>query len=179
MSEKEIQNHNEDGVKLYELGFNLVSSIAEGDLDTEFKNLKDIITKQGGVISSESKPELINLAYTISKMIDSRRSKYSQAYFGWVRFTIESSKLEDLKKEVELFPNMLRFLLITTKEEGGISASEVAKMINGEKSGEVSKDEEKEEEVEEEVLDEELNEEKEDSDSEVDEAIDELLEDSK
>ena len=180
MSETEIQNHDED-IKLYELGFNLVSSIAEGELDKEFINLKSIITKHNGAIVSESNPALIDLAYTMIKNIDSKRIRYNQAYFGWVKFNAFPDVIEELKNELEFMPSMLRFMIINATEEGNIPASSIAKEISGEKTEEsedsVDKKEEKEDSSK--TEDEAVEDDSEENTEEIDEAIDTLVEESK
>lgn len=181
MSETEIQNHDED-IKLYELGFNLVSSIAESELDKEFISLKDIITKHNGSIVSESSPTLINLAYTMIKNIDSKRVRYDQAYFGWVKFNAFPDVIEGLKDDIEYLPSVLRFMILNASEEGNISSQTVARAISGEaepvteKETEVSEDDKEtpfEEEKDSETTEPEADVE------EIDEAIDTLVEESK
>lgn len=130
MSDKEIQNHDE-GIRLYELGFNLVSSLPEEELDKEFNNLKQIITKNAKEIVKESDPTLIDLAYTISKNIESKNYKYDTAYFGWVKFNAEAEALEKIKEELDLFQPMLRYLLIKATEGGEITSEEVSQTIKG------------------------------------------------
>jgi ribosomal protein S6 len=175
MSEKEIQNHDE-GIKFYELGFNLVSSLPEAELDKEFNNLKDIITKNGEEIVSESKPTLIDLAYTMTKNVDSKNYKYDTAYFGWVKFKSDAESVLKIKEELDLFSSMLRFLLINASEAGDISSEEVANMISGKKEEvkEEPKEEVKEEPKEEEVKEEVTEEEKVDEEK-VDQAIEDLV----
>ncbi|MFT5179799.1 MAG: ribosomal protein S6 [Candidatus Paceibacteria bacterium] len=139
MSETEIQNHDEV-IKFYELGFNLVSSLPEAELDKEFINLKEIITKNGKEIVSESNPTLIDLAYTISKNVESKKQKHDTAYFGWVKFKAEAESLVKMKEELDLLPSMLRYLLINATEEGDISSEDVANAIKSNNEKEEPRD---------------------------------------
>ena len=185
MSETEIQNHDED-IKLYELGFNLVSSIAESELDKEFISLKDIITKHKGSIVSESNPTLIDLAYTMIKNIDSKRVRYDQAYFGWVKFNAFPDVIEGLKDDIEDLPSVLRFMILNASEEGNISSQTVARAISGEVEEVVEKKDEASEDNKETPSEESKVEEKAPEAEEpkadvekIDDAIDTLVEESK
>ena len=67
-------------------------------------------------------PKMTNLAYSIQKVISNVRSKFSTAYFGWIKFAIDSSKVLELKKQIDLNPNFIRFLILKTVKENTIAA---------------------------------------------------------
>lgn len=102
----------------YELAFHILPTIAEGEVATIFQGLKDIITKHGGETALEEAPARFDLAYEIVKYLEGRNRKFSSAYFGWVRFTINPAEVEAIGKAIEEDNQILRHLLVRlTKSE--------------------------------------------------------------
>ncbi len=131
-----------ESLKVYELGFHFVPVIAEDDVAVQFSHLKSFIEKKGGEFISEDFPKLRDLAYEISKTVKSQKKRYSQAYFGWVKFTLEADKIEALEKELKAFDPMLRYLLIKTVAENTMSS-----VTKEEKKGAKADDSSEEKEV--------------------------------
>ncbi|MCA9367650.1 30S ribosomal protein S6 [Candidatus Kaiserbacteria bacterium] len=96
----------------YELAFHVLPTVAEGEVPTVFQNLKDMITKAGGTITGEETPARFELAYEIVKYLEGRNRKFSSAYFGWIRFTVEADKLAEVSQNVDATKELLRHLLI-------------------------------------------------------------------
>ncbi|MDP9249727.1 MAG: 30S ribosomal protein S6 [bacterium] len=108
--------------RVYELGYLLVPTIPEEEVPAAFGNLKEMATSLGGIPVSEEMPKLIPLAYTMSKVVQNVRHKFNTAYFGWIKFTMETEKVLELKKKLDLDPNLVRFLLLKTVKENTIAA---------------------------------------------------------
>lgn len=124
MQEVEIKGENkasEENSKVYELGYLLVPTIKEEDVSINYGNLKELVLSFGGEVISDEMPKMINLAYTMSKVISNVRSKFDTAYFGWVKFTMDSAKVLELKKRLDLDPNIIRFLILKTVKENTIA----------------------------------------------------------
>jgi len=96
----------------YELAFHILPTIAEGEVPTVFQGLKDLITKHGGEITNEETPARFDLAYEIVKYLEGRNRKFSSAYFGWVRFTLNPAEVDEINKTIEGDNQILRHLLI-------------------------------------------------------------------
>jgi ribosomal protein S6 len=128
MSDKE--NTTSEGTKLYELGFNLVPTITEDNLDTEYAAVKTTLEKAGATLATESKPAMINLAYTMVRTVESKKQKYDKAYFGWVKFNAEVETVEKVKAELDLNESVLRFMITKATAEGDVSSEEVARMTD-------------------------------------------------
>jgi ribosomal protein S6 len=102
----------------YELAFHVLPTVAEGEVTTIFQKLKDTIIKHGGVITSEEAPARFDLAYEIDKHLEGRNRKFKSAYFGWVRFQVNSAEIAAITEAVEGTKELLRHLLIKlTKAE--------------------------------------------------------------
>jgi len=178
MSETETANAQGDA-RLYELGINLVPTL-EGKIDAAFEAIKSIITKSGGEITADSNPVLIKLAYTMGKNIDSKWYRYNTAYFGWVKFTAQSSAIADIKEELDVDAEILRYMIIKTTADASTEASAVADAVASDKDGDPVAPEEVEPEVVEEVEESEdaVSSEEEETKPEVDAEIDEKIEEA-
>ena len=129
MSETENKVNKEDATeksgadsKVYELGYLLVPTIATDDVPASYGNLKELVSSFGGEIIGDEMPKMTILAYSISKVISNVRSKFNTAYFGWIKFTMAPEKILELKKTLDLDPNIIRFLILKTVKENTIAA---------------------------------------------------------
>ncbi len=113
----------EERLKVYELGFHFVPTLAEDDVTVKFSELKSIVEKLGGEFISEDAPKPISLAYDISKTIKGQKKWYKNAYFGWIKFTLIPDDVAALEKEVKLNDFILRYMLITTVRENTVIGS--------------------------------------------------------
>ncbi len=102
----------------YEFAFHVLPTVAEGEVAGVFAEIKAHIAKHGE-IKGEENPERIDLVYPIVKQIEGKNRKFTSAYFGWVRFSLESDKVSDLVEEIGGVQTLLRHLLIklTAEEE--------------------------------------------------------------
>lgn len=103
--------------RVYEVGFHLVPSIPVEDVPREFGNIKALIEKNGGVFISEDMPKLRPLAYSMFKVVGTKKEKCNEAYFGWVKFEANSDAIKTIKTEVESLDSVLRALVIQTVRE--------------------------------------------------------------
>ncbi len=103
--------------RIYELGYHLIPILGEEDVEKEREALVATITTLDGEVIDEEKPALINLAYTMYKKVNNKKTPYDQAYFGWIKFRLSPDELVNVKKDVEREDNILRYLLIQTVEE--------------------------------------------------------------
>ena len=184
MSENEIKDSSiqNDEVRLYELGINLIATQEEKIL-SDFEVVKNIIKTQSGEVKSESTPVVIPLAYTMFKNVDSKNIRYNTAAFGWVKFVATPDKIELIKEELDLNFDILRYVILKTTEDANTDSTVILEAL----SEKTEVDERKgrrnsntEEESSEEVA--EVAKEEESSETPVkviDEAIDTLVEETK
>lgn len=118
----EIEGIEEVNSRVYELGYLLVPTIEEENVPAVHGDLKDLVTSSfKGEIISDDMPKAMTLAYTMLKVTNNVRNKFNNAYFGWVKFTMDSDKITELKKKLDLDPNIIRFLIIKTVKENTIA----------------------------------------------------------
>ena len=110
----------ENNDRFYEIGFLFTPTTPEVEVEKEVATLKSIIEKEGGAVHSESIPEFIDLAYTMEKTVGSKKSKYSQGYFGWIKFTIDPSAIAPISKAFDGNLALIRYILVKTNVENTI-----------------------------------------------------------
>lgn len=108
--------------RVYELGYLLVPTLSAEEVPVVFGNLKELVASLGGVHISDEMPKMIPLAYSMLKVVANVRNKFNTAYFGWVKFSMESPGIVDLKKKLDFDPNFIRFLILKTVKENTIAA---------------------------------------------------------
>lgn len=107
----------DDAKTVYEIGYLFISSVPKEKVAGAVTTLKEVLSKKKAEFIGEESPELIPLAYTMIKKIGTANHRFDEAYFGWIKFEMEAGDIEEVKKTLDLMPEMLRFLLITTVRE--------------------------------------------------------------
>lgn len=108
--------------RIYEIGYLLSPAVRDENLSAALDTIKDAVTAASGTILSEGEPEFIDLAYEMTRVIENKNIRFTQGYFGWVKFSIEAIKLPEIKEKLEADINIIRFLLLKTVEENTVVA---------------------------------------------------------
>lgn len=149
---KETKNLSEDQGEssIYEIGYHIAPTLNEEEVKDFVSSTKLFIEEKGGKIISEGLPEMCSLSYSLSKNIDSKNQSFNKAFFGWVKFAIESSIVEKVKKAVEDKKETLRLILVKTVKENTIFQPKISRLKKDDKEGDtLENDETKEVSVEE------------------------------
>ena len=94
----------------YELAFHITQNIDEAGVQKTYQELEKFVTSHGGIVLFSKEPEKIRLAYPIKHQAGS--------YFGFFNFNLESSEsVNQIRDELRLSPNIIRFLVLKLKEE--------------------------------------------------------------
>ena len=112
----------DNGARVYELGYLLIPTISTDELPAAYGDLKELVASLGGEIISDEMPKMINLAYQMLKVTANVRTKHSTAYFGWIKFTMTPAKVLELKKKLDFDAKTIRFLILKTVKENTIAA---------------------------------------------------------
>lgn len=115
-----------DDLQVYEIGFHILPTVTEAELREEVSKIHESITSSGGAIISESFPELINLAYEISKRSESKYTRFNKAYFGWVKFELERENIKIVDESLKSNPQILRHIIIKTVKENTLYIPKIA-----------------------------------------------------
>lgn len=93
----------------YELAFHLLPSFEDEVLEQKKRELEELISKNGGVISRSGEIRKTKLAYPI------RKERFSN--FGYVEFFAPGEIVEKLNKELLVNDNFLRHIILKKEEE--------------------------------------------------------------
>ena len=107
--------------RVYEVGYLLVPTIEEDQLQVVYGNLKGLVSSFGGKEISDDMPKMMEIAYPMVKVVQNVRSKFNTAYFGWMKFFMDAEKVNELKKKLDLDPNIIRHLIIKTVKENTLA----------------------------------------------------------
>ncbi|TSC69033.1 MAG: Uncharacterized protein G01um101456_376 [Parcubacteria group bacterium Gr01-1014_56] len=111
-------NAPKDNRPLYEIGFHVVPTIEETKVGEVVETLRAEVKKAGGEIVGEQAPQKMVLSYVIERATSGKREKYSEAYFGWIKFVVEDrAGIVGLESYLQQNKTILRFLFIKTERE--------------------------------------------------------------
>lgn len=102
---------------VYEIGFHILPFVGDQGVSHEVGEIKALLEKGKAEIISEDFPRLRPLAYPLSKVLKGEKKVCKEAYFGWIKFEMDSGSIEDFKVKIEKQDNILRFLIIKTVRE--------------------------------------------------------------
>lgn len=116
--EKELKNIGTDitdgNLTVYEVSYLFLPSIAHEQIPSKAAALKGMISSVGGEIISDEDPVLVDLAYSMTKIVQTVRHKVTSGYFGWIKFEIGREGIETVKKALDSNDEVLRSLFIKT-----------------------------------------------------------------
>ncbi len=104
-------------VKVYELGYHLIPTLAEEEVPQYVNKIKDALDSYGAVVISEEMPKKIDLAYTMFPTVNNKKQKFAKGYFGWIKFEVDTESAHSFKKDLEIMDEVFRSLLIVTVRE--------------------------------------------------------------
>jgi ribosomal protein S6 len=106
------------GEKIYEIGYHIISSIAEENIPAEVAKVKDYLAKEGAVIIAEETPALRPLAYSIKKAFGGTYKTFDKAYFGFIKFELpEGGDITKIDEKLKANENILRHIVVKTVRE--------------------------------------------------------------
>lgn len=135
----------EKDVRIYELGYWFVPTIAAEAIVDQVTDLKNKLSLKGAVFITEEEPYLRELAYEMCKVINNKNHYFNEGYFGWIKFELDPSLAPVLHAELELDPNIIRSLITQTVRENTVYTKRpaVAKREDEDNEESVSKEEDK------------------------------------
>ena len=106
------------GEKIYEIGYHIISSVAEENIPAEVAKIKEYLSKEKAVIISEENPALRPLAYPIKKATGGAYKTYDKAYFGFIKFALpEEGNVISIDEKMKANENILRYIVVKTVRE--------------------------------------------------------------
>ena len=105
-------------VSVYEAGFHVVPTVAESKVGEVVERVRAAIEKLGGSIIAEGFPQKVSFTFIIERAVAGKREKYSEGYFGWMKFESPAAAAKQLEDVLLADRDVLRSLIVrTTREE--------------------------------------------------------------
>lgn len=112
---------------IYEVGFHLVPNGGEESVGPAVEAIRKAINDslksgQSDVeIVKESYPQKVTFAYTIERAEQGKREKFTEGYFGWIKFALkpeaERAQVALLQEKLRAMKMVLRYLVVATVRE--------------------------------------------------------------
>ncbi len=104
-------------VRIYEVGYHIVPTTKEEDLDKIVGSVRSIIEKSGGSFIAEGAPALTRLSYPMSIREGEKHLEYDRGYFGWIKFGADVGVAHALNESLKKNPDLLRHIIFRTVRE--------------------------------------------------------------
>lgn len=113
-----MSEENEDKIlRIYEVGYHLVPTLSEGEVESAIGVIRAAIEKAGGLFIAEGAPLLTKLAYLMATKEGGKRVTHDRGYFGWIKFEADTSAAETVRSHLAEHAPILRSMVFETVRE--------------------------------------------------------------
>ena len=106
--------------RVYEISFIFDNKLDEGAALDKANAIKQSIATLGGSFISEEAPYMRELAYEMVRVVNNVNVRFSEGYFGWVKFEMDGSKVKEFEKALKLDEQLVRYLVVKTVRENTV-----------------------------------------------------------
>lgn len=103
--------------RIYEVGYHIVPTVAEDNLDKVVGDIRALIEKANGTFIAEGAPILTKLSYDMEAREGDKYVRYDRGYFGWIKFEAPVATAHALESSLKTNPNVLRHIVFQTVRE--------------------------------------------------------------
>jgi len=125
-------NENEtmmvDEKEVYEISFIFDNRLTEEKATEKLETLKKDIASLGGSFISEETPYMRELSYEMTRVVNNVNVRFSEGYFGWVKFELTPSSIEEINKKLKLDEEVVRFLIVKGDKDNNIFTKDIPAM---------------------------------------------------
>lgn len=104
-----------DEMAVYELAFHIVPQTPEDGVGSVVEKLRKLIGN--AEIITEQFPAKRALAYVVEIAHTGKREKFTEGYFGWIKFATRRDAIPAIEQGVRAMKEVLRHLLVETVRE--------------------------------------------------------------
>lgn len=115
--ENDTEDVGADVTRIYEIGYHIVPTVKEEDLEKIVGTIRSEIEKAGGSFIAEGAPSLTRLAYTMSVRESGKRLEHDRGYFGWIKFEARAAVIPALEASLKGNGSIMRIILFRTVRE--------------------------------------------------------------
>ena len=106
--------------RVYEISFIFDNNIDEEAALKKADVLKQSIATLGGSFISEEAPYMRELAYEMIRVQNNVNVRFNVGYFGWIKFELDPSKVQELEKGIKQDEQVVRYLVVNTVRENTV-----------------------------------------------------------
>lgn len=129
----EKTTEEDSGMNVYELAYLFIPTITEEKILGNFGDLKSYLEKKGAVCIQEELPKLIPLAYEMSRVIENKKTWFSEGYFGFIKFLLDPSAVLSIETDLRRDESIIRFLIVKTVKENTLAPRKMHRSSEGRK----------------------------------------------
>lgn len=105
----------QDTTPIYEVGYHVVPTVGDEGVAAVVDKVRAAIGK--AEIITDMFPQKVGLAYTVERATEGKREKYTEAYFGAIKFAAPREQAASLAEALRGVRDVLRSLIIETVRE--------------------------------------------------------------
>lgn len=106
--------------RVYEISFIFDNKLDEETALEKSNAIKQSIATLGGSFISEEAPYMRELAYEMTRVVNNINVRFSEGYFGWIKFEMEGEKVKEFEKNLKLDDQIVRYLVVKTVRENTV-----------------------------------------------------------
>src|SRR3989344_247031 len=110
-----VKNTTTSSIPVYEVGFHIVPAVGDEGVSAAVESVRKALGD--AAIISEGFPKKITLAYQVEWAAGGKREKYTESYFGHIKFAMSREGITAFTAAVRALQPVLRFLIIETVRE--------------------------------------------------------------
>ena len=107
---------------VYEVAFHLVPTLEEAEVGVVVEKIRGALANAQAEIIKDQFPQKMMLAYVVERAAAGKREKFSDAYFGFIKFSLEREHVALLEQLLRTSKEVLRYLLVETLREEPVIA---------------------------------------------------------
>jgi len=119
----EMETPAGEGVlRVYEVGYNIIPTVKEDELEKIVSAIRGDIEKAGGSFIAEGAPTSLKLSYEMAARNPgggggAKKTFHDRAYFGWIKFEASVTAAQALETALKLKLEILRSIVFQTVRE--------------------------------------------------------------
>ena len=103
--------------RIYEVGYHIVPTVKEEDIEKVVSEIRSLIEKGSGSFIAEGAPVLTRLSYPMTVKEGEKRTLHDRGYFGWLKFESTTDAARELERSLKGMNSLLRVILFETVRE--------------------------------------------------------------
>ena len=104
-------------LRVYEVGYHIVPTVKEEEVEKVVADIRAIIEGVGGSFIAEGAPSMLKLAYDMSIREGEKHVEFDRSYFGWLKFEATTDAAEAIEKALKAHVSVIRALVFKTVRE--------------------------------------------------------------